>query len=111
MLHLDANLVVLSACDTAVGPMQGEEGISTLSNSFLLAGAKAVVSTLWFADDSSSLFLMQTFYSRLAKGAYPAPALAEAKREMLTKFGGSGALPYYWAGFKFEGVSQPKPLR
>ena len=105
MMHVDANLVVLSACDTAVGPMQGEEGISTLSNSFLLAGAKALVSTLWSADDSSSLFLMQNFYSRLATGTYPALALAEAKREMLSKFG-SGALPYYWAGFKFEGLLQ-----
>jgi CHAT domain-containing protein len=103
MMHLHANLVVLSACDTAVGPVQGEEGISTLSNSFLLAGARAVVSTLWPADDTSSLFLMQQFYSHIAAGEHPATALADAKSQMLHRFG-KAALPYYWAGFTFEGV-------
>jgi CHAT domain-containing protein len=106
MMHLHANLVVLSACDTAVGPIQGEEGISTLSNSFLLAGARAVVSTLRSVDDASSLFLMQRFYSQTAQGASPALALAAAKRGMLHKFG-KATLPYYWAGFIFEGVPGP----
>jgi CHAT domain-containing protein len=97
---------VLSACDTAVGPIQGEEGISTLSNSFLLAGARAVISTLWSVDDTSSLFLMQQFYSRVAAGCSPALALTHAKREMLHKYG-NAALPFYWAGFTFEGVPGP----
>jgi CHAT domain-containing protein len=46
-LHLDADLVVLSACDTAVGPLQGQEGIANLSKAFMLAGARVVISTLW----------------------------------------------------------------
>ncbi len=46
-LPLNADLVVLSACDTAVGPVEGEEGISTLARAFLLAGTRTVVSTLW----------------------------------------------------------------
>ena len=54
-LRLNADLVILSACDTAVGPVQGEEGIAALSRAFLLAGAKAVVSTLWSIDDTYSL--------------------------------------------------------
>jgi CHAT domain-containing protein len=107
-MHLNANLAVLSACDTAAGPIQGEEGISTLASSFLLAGAKSVVSTLWSADDSSSLFVMQQFYSRVASGENAAVALTDAKRQMLKTFGRSAALPFYWAGFKYEGpVTSP----
>jgi CHAT domain-containing protein len=106
MMHLDTNLVVLSACDTAVGPIQGEEGIATLSKAFLLAGARAVVSTLWSADDTSSLFLMEQFYSHIATGDSPAAALTKAKKTLRRKFG-SAAVPYYWAGFTFEGVPTP----
>src|SRR5206468_12078482 len=67
-LRLNADLVILSACDTAVGPVQGEEGIATLSRAFLLAGARNVVSTLWSVDDTFSTFLMQQFYKHLAAG-------------------------------------------
>ena len=103
MMRLHTNLVVLSACDTAVGTLQGEEGISTISESFLLAGASSVISTLWSVDDTSSLFLMKRFYLHLENGEPPGAALAAAKREMLHTFGKS-AVPYYWAGFTFEGA-------
>ena len=62
-LPLNADLVVLSACDTAVGPVQGEEGIETLSRAFLLAGARTVISTLWSIDDDTTLYLMKSFYA------------------------------------------------
>jgi CHAT domain-containing protein len=102
-LKLNADLVILSACDTAVGPVQGEEGIATLSRAFLLAGARAVISTLWSVDDAFSLFLMKQFYQHLAAHE-PAPyALAGAKRDMLRKYG-SAAVPYYWAGYSIEGA-------
>src|SRR5205814_4832023 len=65
-LHTNADLVVLSACDTAVGSLQGEEGIANLSLAFMLAGAKNVVSTLWSIDDTSAFYLMKRFYSHLA---------------------------------------------
>jgi CHAT domain-containing protein len=107
MMHLDANLIVLSACQTAVGPIQGEEGISTLSNSFLLAGAKGVVSTLWSVQDESSLFLMKQFYSRVAAGDPAGLALAKAKRKLLQKFAGA-VVPYFWAGFTFGGTVGPQ---
>lgn len=104
-LRLKADLVVLSACDTAVGPVEGEEGISTLARSFLLAGAKSVISTLWPIEDMYSYALMKFFYTHLAAGD-PAPfALAEAKRDMLRMWG-PRAVPYYWAGYIYEG-----PLR
>ena len=82
-LHINADLVVLSACDTAVGPIQGEEGISSLSNAFLLAGAGTVVSTLWAVEDAPSLALIKRFYQFLRQGQSPSQSMAEAKREIL----------------------------
>src|SRR6202034_352989 len=86
-LRLDANLVVLSACDTAVGPLQGQDGIANLSRAFLMAGARTVISTLWQIDDNSSLFLMKRFYAHLSTNQSPASALTDAKRDMLRTFG------------------------
>jgi CHAT domain-containing protein len=101
-----AELVVLSACDTAVGPLEGQEGISTLSQAFLLAGARTVVSTLWSVEDESTLYLMKTFYAELNRNKRIPDALAAAKRSML-KIYGSRAVPFYWAGFTVEGVVEP----
>ncbi len=102
-LHTNADLVVLSACDTAVGSLQGEEGIANLSLAFMLAGAKNVVSTLWSIDDTSALYLMKRFYAHLAERSTVAHALTAAKRDMLKTFGAQ-AIPYYWASFRLDGV-------
>lgn len=102
-LHTNADLVVLSACDTAVGRLQGQEGIANISRAFLLAGAKSVVSTLWSTDDIFSAYLMKHFYARLGAGEKVSDALTGAKREVLAAYGDS-AVPYYWASFTLEGV-------
>ena len=102
-LRLDADLVVLSACDTAVGPLEGQEGIANLSRAFLLAGARTVVSTLWQVDDSSSLFLMKRFYAHLSARQSAESALTAAKRDMLRTFG-RNTVPHQWAGFTIEGA-------
>ncbi len=101
-LHMNADLVVLSACDTAVGRLQGEEGIANLSLAFQLAGSKTVVSTLWSIDDTTALYLMKHFYTHLAEKNTVAHALTAAKRDMLRAYG-TQAVPYYWASFKLEG--------
>lgn len=102
-MHMSAKLVVLSACDTGVGPIQGEEGISTLSNAFIVAGAQTVVSTLWPVEDAPSQFLIKHFYENMAnQDDDPSNALTDAKREMLRVFGDRN-LPIYWAGFILEG--------
>jgi len=103
-MRLNADMVVLSACDTALGPVEGEEGIAALSRAFLLAGARSVVSTLWSIDDTFSSFFMKQFYGHLAAGAPPSLALAAAKRDMIGKYGRS-APPYYWAAFIIEGAA------
>jgi CHAT domain-containing protein len=107
-LRLNADLVVLSACDTAVGPLQGQEGIANLSRAFLLAGARTVVSTLWEVNDASSLFLMKHFYTHLVENQPAASALTAAKRDMLRTFGRKTP-PYQWAGFTIEGAAT-RPL-
>ncbi len=58
-LPLNAELVTLSACDTGQGRLLGEEGIANLEEAFLLAGAKAVIASLWGADDTYTLALMK----------------------------------------------------
>jgi CHAT domain-containing protein len=103
-LQTNAELVVLSACDTAVGRLQGEEGIANLSLAFQLAGAKTVVSTLWSIDDTTALYLMKRFYAHLVRKNTVASALTFAKRDMLRTYGAQ-AVPYYWAGFKLEGAA------
>ena len=103
-LRTNADLVVLSACDSAVGRLQGEEGIANLSLAFQLAGAKAVVSTLWSINDTTALYLMKRFYVRLSENNTVASALTLAKRDMLRTYSAQ-AVPYYWAGFKLEGTA------
>jgi len=68
-LPLQADLVVLSACETGSGRLLGEEGIASLERAFLLAGAKAVVASLWTADDLYTIALMRRFYQHLAAGS------------------------------------------
>src|SRR5207249_10277122 len=101
-LHTNAALVVLPACDTAVGRLQGEEGIANISLAFQLAGAKTVISTLSTIEDTTALYLMKRFYAHLAEKNTVAHALTAAKRDMIRTYG-SQAVPYYWASFRLEG--------
>jgi CHAT domain-containing protein len=102
-MRLPAKLVVLSACETDVGPILGQEGISALSTAFLLAGARTVVSTLWPIEDQPSLILMRAFYRHLGAGESAAESMAKAKRDLLSKYG-TKSLPIYWAGFVVQGA-------
>jgi CHAT domain-containing protein/tetratricopeptide (TPR) repeat protein len=104
-MRLPARLVVLSACETNIGAIEGQAGASTLSTAFLLAGARTVISTLWPVYDKASLELMEGFYEHLGKGQPPADSMTAAKRQVLAKLGANG-LPIYWAGFVVQG-SQP----
>ncbi|HEY7352695.1 MAG TPA: CHAT domain-containing tetratricopeptide repeat protein [Terriglobales bacterium] len=97
-LHLNAALVVLSACNTGLGPA-GEAGISNLSTGFLQAGAQTVVSSLWAVADRATSEFMDQFYLHLASNESKAEALRNAELHMLT----SGLPPYYWASFEIMG--------
>jgi CHAT domain-containing protein len=97
-LHLNANLVTLSACNTGVGPV-GEEGVASIVNAFIEAGSQSVVSTLWELEDHATAHLMTAFYDHLGHHEEKAEALRQAQLEMLN----SGSPPYYWAGFVLDG--------
>jgi CHAT domain-containing protein len=73
-----------------------------LARTFLVAGAKSVVASLWDADDRSTATLMKHFYEEIAHGKNVAEALKEAQLTMLREFG-SDLQPYYWAGFTVIG--------
>jgi CHAT domain-containing protein len=105
--ELHSALVMLSACDTAIGHLQGEEGVANLSRSFLIAGSSSVISTLWKVDDTYSLFLTKTFYEHLDRGESAGDSLRAAKMAVLTKFG-QNTPPKYWAGFLLTGNGRVK---
>lgn len=90
--RLNANVVVLSACDTAVGPTLGQEGVINIARAFLLVGAQSVVTTLWSVSDSTSMALMRRFYENITAGHDVAEALARGKRAVIEQFG-QAALP------------------
>jgi CHAT domain-containing protein/tetratricopeptide (TPR) repeat protein len=97
-LRLNAELTTLSACDTGVGKLQGQEGVSSLVEAFLVAGSKSVVASLWSADDTFASALMDHFYQRLGQGEDTSSALRNAKLDLLAKYGDQVS-PFYWAAF------------
>jgi CHAT domain-containing protein len=100
--RLHADTVVLSACETGTGRLQGEEGIMNLARAFLTAGAKSVVASLWDVDDRSTATLMESFYANLAKGASVRDALRSSQLDFIKTYGDK-ANPYLWAGFEVIG--------
>jgi CHAT domain-containing protein len=97
-LRLNAELTTLSACDTGVGKLQGQEGVSSLVEAFLVAGSKSVVASLWSADDTFASALMDRFYLRLGQGEDTGSALRDAKLDLLAEYG-EQVSPFYWAAF------------
>jgi CHAT domain-containing protein/tetratricopeptide (TPR) repeat protein len=101
-LHFNAELVTLSACDSGVGKLHGEEGITNVPEAFLASGAKSVVASLWSADDTYTLALMESFYTHVAQGQDSTAALRQAKLDLLEQHGRQ-VPPYYWAAFVLVG--------
>jgi CHAT domain-containing protein len=101
-LPINAELVTLSACDAGLGRIEGEEGMSSLVEAFLDAGARSVVASLWPAEDTYTKSLMEAFYRHLFQGEPKKEALHQAKIDMLRQFGDS-VPPLYWAGFVLVG--------
>ena len=100
-LHLNADLVTLSACETGLGQFIRGEGIEGINRAFFYAGASAVLMSLWAVNDQATYQLMERFYYHLKNGVPLTDALRKAKLEMIN----SNVLdhPYYWAGFILSG--------
>jgi len=102
-----ADLVVLSACETANGELYKGEGVLSLSRSFFNTGAKSVASTLWSIDDKSTSEIMASFYQNLNDGQSKSKALHQAKLDYLESHALSETSPYYWASFVLVGDTGP----
>ena len=100
------DLVTLSACETGLGTYHAGEGVSSLATSFLNSGAKAIVYSLWNANDASTATIMKEFYSQLASGKKKSSALRQAKLNYLENTTPDGRHPYYWAAFSLVGNDQ-----
>jgi CHAT domain-containing protein len=105
-LRLAADLVVLSACQTALGREVAGEGLVGLTRGFMHAGARQVIASLWQVNDAATADLMRLFYRGLLQERLSAPAaLRRAQRELAANPRWSA--PYYWAGFVLQGDWQP----
>ena len=101
-LKLNAELVVLSACRTALGSEIKGEGLVSLTRGFMYAGTPSVVASVWDVRDEATSELMSRFYERMFKGGKrPAAALREAQVSLWKEK--RWAAPYYWAGFVLQG--------
>ncbi len=101
-LSLPADLVVLSACRTALGQEVRGEGLIGLTRGFQHAGARAVLVSLWEVDDQATAELMRLFYREmLHQGRPPAAALRTAQEALRRQE--RWRPPYFWAGFTLQG--------
>jgi CHAT domain-containing protein len=113
-VRLDADLVVLSACESGLGDEIDGEGLKGLTRAFQFAGARTVVASLWQVDDQATAELMQRFYLYLKMGASKDEALRAAQLELIQNSiemkNRQGQVvrrdlssPYYWAAFQMIG--------
>ena len=101
-MNLPVDLVVLSACNTALGKDVKGEGLVGIVRGFMYAGAPRVVASLWKVDDDATAELMKRFYRGMLKdGLRPAAALRSAQISMWKET--RWEAPYYWAGFVLQG--------
>ena len=87
-------LVVLSACETGLGKVQGSEGVFGLQRAFKMAGVKNIIMSLWKVPDAQTAELFDIFYEECFKGKSIHKAFQTAQSTMKEKYS-----PYFWAGF------------
>ncbi len=103
----NADLIVLSACETNLGEINNGEGVFSLARGFFHSGANAVISSLWNANDTSTAKIMEDFYRDLDNSSSKVVALSNAKRTYLKKHSLSDISPFYWASFVLIGDTNP----
>jgi len=104
-LQLQADLVVLSACQTGLGQFRKGEGVMSLSRAFTYAGAKGLISSLWTINEAATANLLQRLYKQLQQGDSKAASLRQAKLGYLDDpiIPAFQKSPYYWAGLVYLG--------
>jgi CHAT domain-containing protein/tetratricopeptide (TPR) repeat protein len=105
-MRLSAELVVLSACDTALGKEVKGEGLMSMVRGFMYSGTPRVLASLWQVDDEATAEFMQEFYTQLFQNKLtPAAALQQAQIKQMQK--PARKSPFYWAGFQLQGEWKP----
>jgi CHAT domain-containing protein/Tfp pilus assembly protein PilF len=102
-LSLDADLVVLSACETGSGKLARGEGVMSIGRSFLYAGSNSVLMNLWRSEDKANASIIASFYSGLAEGETKINSLHQAKLKYITGSDEFHAHPTFWAGYVLVG--------
>jgi len=102
-LHLPADLVVLSACQTALGKEIKGEGLVGLTRGFMYAGAARVVASLWQVDDVATAELMSLFYQGVLKKNLPPATALRAAQVQMWKQKRWQEDPYFWGAFQLQG--------
>ncbi|MEO1259024.1 MAG: CHAT domain-containing protein [Bacteroidota bacterium] len=106
-LRLNAELAVLSACNTGTGKLQKGEGVMSLTRSFMLAGSESVLTSLWSVDDCATSDIMVEYYKCLKKGMKKDMALRTAKLNYIKTADLNNSHPYYWGAFVQFGEIAP----
>lgn len=108
-LKNNAEMVVLSACNTSIGEIKPGEGAFSLARGFFYSGSKSVVSSLWSVNDKSNQKILSDFYSNLKDGKTKSQALREAKLKYINNHELSEKSPYYWSSIILIGDSSTIP--
>lgn len=93
-------LIVLSACETGLGEVKAGEGVYGLQRAFLVAGADALIMSLWKVDDEATQQLMKNFYTNWIKLGNKQKAFKQAQLQLMTKYKD----PYFWGAFVMMGA-------
>ncbi len=105
-LHFNADLAVLSACNTGFGELHRGEGIMSFARAFSYSGVPSAMISLWEVPDKATSKIMVSFYQHLKEGKTKAEALQIAKTEFVKAYP-SMAHPFYWSGFILSGSNEP----